>query len=116
MFAEPTIECVHDEIEKKYPNRVIMDVGLVISRYGDALEIGDGVCVAGDGGAHHEVVFQLVVFRPFVEEVCVGTIVESNEEGVRVSLGLFDDIFVPAYWMLRPSHYDKRTGFKQPEI
>lgn len=110
MFAEPTIECVHDEIEKKYPNRVIMDVGLVISRYGDALEIGDGVCVAGDGGAHHEVVFQLVVFRPFVEEVCVGTIVESNEEGVRVSLGFFDDIFVPAYWMLRPSHYDKRTG------
>jgi len=110
MFAKPTLECVHDEIEKKYPNRVIMDVGLVVARYGDALEVGDGVCVAGDGGAHHEVVFQLIVFRPFVEEVCVGTIVESNEEGIRVSLGFYQDIFVPAYWMLRPSHFDKKSG------
>ena len=110
MFVQPTLTSVHQEIEKKYPNRVIMDVGLVVCRYGDALEIGDGVCVAGDGAAHHEVVFRLIVFRPFVDEVCIGTILESSEEGVRVTLGFFDDIFVPAYWMLRPSQFDADSG------
>lgn len=74
LFAQPTLTSVHSEIDKEYPNRVIMDVGLVVCRLGDALEVGDGVCVAGDGGAHYEVVFRLLVFRPFVDEVCVGTI------------------------------------------
>ena len=110
MFYQPTMMSVHDEIDKKYPNRVIMDVGLVICRYGDVLQIGDGVCVPGDGAAHHEVVFRLVVFRPFVEEVCVGTIQSCDEEGIMVSLGeFFYDIFIPAYWMLRPSSYDKES-------
>lgn len=111
MFVHPVLHSVHLEIEKKYPNRVLMDIGLVICRYGDALEIGDGVCVSGDGAAHHEVVFRLVVFRPFVEEVCIGTVVESNEEGIRVSLGeFFENVHIPAYWMLRPSHYDPETS------
>ena len=49
MLAQPTLLSVHAEMDKKYPNRVIMDVGLVVCRYGDALQVGDGVCVAGDG-------------------------------------------------------------------
>mmetsp|Transcript_1903 Transcript_1903/g.2726 ORF Transcript_1903/g.2726 Transcript_1903/m.2726 type:complete len:276 (-) Transcript_1903:31-858(-) len=110
LLFNPTLQSVHFEIETKYPNRVIYDVGLVICRYGDALEIGDANLVAGDGGAHHDVIFRLVVFRPFVEEVCLGTILESTEEGIRISMGFFDDVFVPAYWMLRPSHYDSETG------
>lgn len=109
LMAEPTLTSVQKEIDKRYPNRVIMDQGLVICRYGDA-RVGDGVCVSGDGGAHHEVLCRLVVFRPFVDELCVGTIVKSNSEGLQVSMGFFDDIFIPAYWMLRPSHYEKESG------
>ncbi len=111
MFFQSTKTSVHQEIDKKYPNRVIMDVGLVICRYGDVTTIGDGVCVPGDGAAHHEVVFRLVIFRPFVEEVCLGHIVESNEDGITVALGdFFSHIFIPAYWMLRPSEYDQTSG------
>jgi len=111
MFFQSTRTSAHQEIDKKYPNRVIMDVGLVICRYGDVTQIGDGVCVPGDGAAHHEVVFRLVIFRPFVEEVCVGHIVESSEEGIKVALGdFFSDIFIPAYFMLRPSQYDDKSG------
>lgn len=25
-------------------------------------------------------------------------------------MGFFDEIFIPAYWMLRPSHYESETG------
>jgi len=109
LLAQPTLTSVHKEMDLKFPNRVIMDVGLVICRYGNA-QVGDGVCVAGDGGAHHEVLAKLLVFRPFVNEVCAGTVIKSNAEGLQVSMDFFDNIFIPAYWMLRPSHYEKKTG------
>lgn len=109
LLAEATLTAVHQEMDAKFPNRVIMDVGLVVSRYGNA-QVGDGVCVAGDGGAHHEVLCKLLVFRPFVNQVCVGTIVKSNKEGLQVSMGFFDNIFIPAYWMLRPSRFETETG------
>ena len=106
----PTLVALQNEIDSKYPNKVLMDVGLVVARYGNILKITNGSCVPGDGGTHHECLFRLVVFRPFVEEVCVGTIVKSTAEGVQVSLGFFQNIFIPAYWMLRPSNYDQKNG------
>jgi len=77
-LAVPTKTAVQDEMDRRYPNRVLMDVGLVISRYGDCLRIGDGSCVEGDGGAHHECLVKLVIFRPFVDEVCTGRIIKSE--------------------------------------
>ena len=119
LLAVPTVQAIHREIDKKYPNRVLMDVGLVIGRYGDDtddddddcfLQVGHGVCVAGDGGSHHECSFRLILFRPFVEEVVLGRILKSTPEGIQVTLGFFSDIMIPAYWMLNPSRYEPATG------
>ena len=111
MLSLPTLTALHNEIDLKYPNRVIMDVGLVICRHGECLKITNGSCVPGDGGSHHDCIFQLVVFRPFVEEVCLGKIVKNTPNGVQVSLGgFFQDIHIPAYWMLKPSKYDEKSG------
>jgi DNA-directed RNA polymerase III subunit RPC8 len=110
MLTLPTVVALHSEIDLKYPNRVLMDVGLVVCRYGDCLKITNGSCVPGDGGSHHECLFRLCIFRPFVEEVCLGKIVKSTADGIQVSLGFFQDIFIPAYWMLRPSHFDETVG------
>ncbi|CAB9515494.1 III subunit RPC8 [Seminavis robusta] len=110
MLSIPSLTAIHSEMDRRYPNRVLMDVGLVICRYGDCLKIGDGICVNGDGGAHHECLVKLVIFRPFVDEVCTGRIKKSTPEGIQVSLGFFEDIHIPAYWMLRPSQFEARTG------
>lgn len=110
MLAQPTLVSVHSEMDKKYPNRVLMDCGLVVCRYGDALEVGDRVLVAGDGGAHHEIICRWLVFRPFVEEVCLGYVSKSSRDGISVTMGFFEDIFIPAYWMLRPSQFEEETG------
>ena len=110
-LAQPTVHAIHNEIDKRFPNRILMDVGLVIARHGDTLEyVSHGVCVAGQGGAHHFCSFKLIVFRPFVEEVCLGRIHRSTNEGIYVTLGFFEDIFIPAYWMLRPSVYEETSG------
>lgn len=111
LLSQPTLTSVQTEIEKRYPNKIIVDVGLVIAPYGPPLQIGDGIFVPGDGGAHHQVVFKAIVFRPFVEEVLIGTVTDSNEDGITVSIGgFFDHVFIPVYWMLNPSTYDETTG------
>eukprot|EP00955_Chlamydomonas_euryale_P067610 359882-Chlamydomonas_euryale.AAC.2 len=48
---------------------------------------------------HRQVRFRLVVFRPFVGEVLVGQLKSCSREGLRVSLGFFDDILVPDYML-----------------
>lgn len=111
LLSQPTLTSVQIEIEKRYPNKIIVDVGLVIAPYGPPLQIGDGIFVPGDGGAHHQVVFKAIVFRPFVEEVLIGTVTDSSEDGITVSIGgFFDHVFIPVYWMLNPSSYDENTG------
>ncbi|KAL7431176.1 hypothetical protein ACHAXM_002603 [Skeletonema potamos] len=111
LLSQPTLTSVQTEIEKRYPNKIIVDVGLVIAPYGPPLQIGDGIFVPGDGGAHHQVVFKVIVFRPFVEEVLIGTVTDSSEDGITVTVGgFFDHVFIPVYWMLNPSTYDEDTG------
>ena len=75
------------------------------------IQVRPGVCVAGDAVAHVTTTFSLIVFRPFLEEVCIGTICASTALGIQICLGgFFDQIFVPAFWMLRPTHYEPATG------
>eukprot|EP00977_Amphora_coffeiformis_P022202 scaffold10589_cov147-Amphora_coffeaeformis.AAC.2 len=133
-LALPAVQAVAAEIDERYPGRVWMDIGLIIARHqplantsstasrrkmGEdkddpevpAITMGPGVCVAGQAASHYSATFGLIVFRPFLEEVCLGQIVASNAEGVQVSLGgFFDQIYIPAYWMLRPSSYEEATG------
>ena len=111
LLSVPTLTAVTSIIEGRYPNRIVVDVGLVVCPYGPPLEVGDGVLAPGDGGSHHQCVFRCLVFRPFVEEVLVGVVTASHEGGVTVSVGgFFDHVFIPAYWMLNPSRYDEGVG------
>lgn len=50
--------------------------------------------------------FRLVVFCPFSNEVLVGRIVSSSSESIRVSLGFFDDIYIPPHLLPSPSAFD----------
>ena len=99
-FHHRFFSSLHQEIDKKYPNRVILDVGL----YDVDLETHWKLVRESldDGGAHYEVIFQLIIFRPLVEEICIGTIAESNEDGIRIRLGdFFHDIFLPGTYEKR---------------
>ena len=112
LLGLPTKQALELEIDAKYPNRVLLDVGLVICRYTRTeVKVQPGACVAGDAGAHVACSFQLLVFGPRPEQVCVGTITSQSAHGVYVRVGeFFDSVYIPAYWMLNPSHYEAETG------
>ena len=106
-LGKPTLEAIVEVIERLYVDKVIRDLGLVITLY-DVVSVEGGTVYPGEGSAHFKVVFRVVVFRPFVGEVLEATLKRSDEEGLRVSLGFFDDVFVPAHLLQDPSNFDDK--------
>lgn len=108
------IEEIRCMIEDKYVDRVISDVGLVVSLY-DIVSVRDAYIFPGDlkdsqGDAACTVQFRVVVFRPKVNELLIGRIVNSTPMGLQVSLGFFQDVSIPANQLRSPSAFDERLG------
>ena len=105
-FNRPLPDALSEALNAKLANKVVKDVGLVISLY-DILHIGESHIMAGDGASHTKVTFRVLVFRPFIEEVLIGKIKSSNKNGLMLNLGFFDDIFVPAEALQQPCRFDE---------
>uniref|UniRef100_A0A7S1C729 RNA polymerase III subunit Rpc25 domain-containing protein n=1 Tax=Bicosoecida sp. CB-2014 TaxID=1486930 RepID=A0A7S1C729_9STRA len=114
LFAEDRNEALSLEIEKKYANKVLPDVGLCLCCY-DILSVRDSHIYPGDGSAHTDATFRLAVFSPSEGEIMVGTIKSGEADGLVISLGFFDDVHIPPSLMMRNSAYaedDAGTGSK----
>ncbi|XP_059286722.1 uncharacterized protein LOC132602885 [Lycium barbarum] len=102
LLSLPLNESIRGELEGLFVDKVIANLGLAISIY-DIRSIDGGFIYPSEGASTYTVKFRLVVFRPFVGEVITARLKESNAEGLRLSLGFFSDIYVPAPLMPVPS-------------
>ncbi|XP_020227635.1 DNA-directed RNA polymerase III subunit rpc8 [Cajanus cajan] len=100
----PIREAIHMELEKLFLDKVIANLGLCISVY-DIRSIDGGFIFAGDGAPTFTVVFNLIMFRPFVGEIITAKLFSSDADGLRLTLGFFDDIYVPAHHLPYPNHF-----------
>ncbi|KAF1981431.1 hypothetical protein K402DRAFT_235485 [Aulographum hederae CBS 113979] len=94
-FTRKTRDVVEDQINAKYCNKIVQNVGLCI-RFYDLLTASDGLITPGKGTVHVIVKFRLLVFRPHIGEILEGTIAENGPEGIFIHVNFFIDIFVPA--------------------
>ncbi|KJA22816.1 hypothetical protein HYPSUDRAFT_66786 [Hypholoma sublateritium FD-334 SS-4] len=115
-FGAPVDDALIAEINKKYANRVLHDVGLCICVF-DLSEAGEGKVRYGDGFLWYKVVFRLVVFRPFTSEVILAKVKSSDEDSIRLTLGFFDDIYIPTAYLPQPTAFDpnERAHFWLPD-
>ncbi|KAG8679719.1 DNA-directed RNA polymerase III subunit rpc25, partial [Ceratobasidium sp. 395] len=119
QFSAPAQVAITNELNKKYANRVLLDVGLCICVF-DLIWVGEGLVKYGDGCYWYKVTFRMVVFRPSRSEIITGKIKSSTEDGIRgalssatvlddltdsfpVTLGFFDDIYIPRDYLPVPS-------------
>ena len=65
QFDRPITEVIIEQIEIKFSNRIIPNVGLCICFY-DFLSGGDSYIYPAEGGSIQDMKFRLVVFQPFV--------------------------------------------------
>ncbi|KAI8928449.1 RNA polymerase III subunit Rpc25-domain-containing protein [Entophlyctis helioformis] len=110
-FVKDQQEAIVDELNQKYANKVLHNVGLCISVY-DLLETSDPIVHACQDGAYQSrVKFRMVVFRPFKGEILEGRIKDcSPKTGVRVTMNFFDDIIIPPSFLMPDSEYDSQEG------
>ena len=64
---------------------------------------GDSFTYPGDGSAHAEVQFRVLVFSPFRGELLEGTVKYCTSDRVVISLGFFEDIILPPDALPQPS-------------
>lgn len=102
LLSLPIVDAIKGELEVLFLDKVIAKLGLCISIY-DILSIDVGFILPGDGCSTYEVEVRLVMFRPFVGEILRGKIEESNHDGLRLTLGFFNDIYVPVSLLQEPS-------------
>ncbi|KAF8240250.1 hypothetical protein L208DRAFT_1352865 [Tricholoma matsutake] len=115
-FGAPVEQALIAELNKKYANRVLHETGLCICVF-DLSQAGEGKVRYGDGFLWYRVVFRMVVFRPFASEVIVAKVKSSDQESIRLTVGFFDDIYIPASYLPQPSAFDpnERAHFWLPD-
>ncbi|XP_060573269.1 DNA-directed RNA polymerase III subunit RPC8-like [Ruditapes philippinarum] len=106
LFKLDPNEAIINELNKKFANKVVHNVGLCIALW-DIQKMEESFIFPGDGAHHTIVQFRYVVFRPFVDEILLGKIKSCSKEGVCVSMGFFDDILIPADSMQDPTRFDE---------
>lgn len=109
LFGQTLNDAVVEELNRKLANKVVLNVGLCIALF-DVTSLGDSYIFPGDGASHTRVTFRYVVFRPFMEEVLEGVIKSSNADGIQVSLGFYEDVYIRQDAMMTNSHYDETDG------
>jgi DNA-directed RNA polymerase subunit E' len=86
-FGLPTMEAIEKQLNDSFVGKVDKELGYVISVVGvDGVE--DGVIVPGDGAAFYKSKFNLVVWKPELQELVYGTISEITNFGAFMQIGL----------------------------
>nr|CAG4651320.1 EOG090X0DHL [Simocephalus serrulatus]SVE94495.1 EOG090X0DHL [Simocephalus serrulatus] len=105
-FKRDIDQAIAEELNLKFANKVVLNVGLCIALW-DIIKRGESFILPGDSGHHTKVEFRYVVFRPFMEQVLVGRIKNCDKDSVQVTLGFFDDIYIPAENLQNTSRFDE---------
>eukprot|EP00933_Yihiella_yeosuensis_P052071 TRINITY_DN50060_c0_g1_i1.p1 TRINITY_DN50060_c0_g1~~TRINITY_DN50060_c0_g1_i1.p1 ORF type:complete len:212 (+),score=45.02 TRINITY_DN50060_c0_g1_i1:100-735(+) len=98
------------QIQNKYVDKVIPNVGLCIEFY-NFVRIKEAPIYPGDGKlscgeAYVKVEFNLIVFQPMIDEWLVGSVAGATPRGLLVSLGFFQDVEIPSANLRTPYMYD----------
>ena len=89
LFNLDVNEAVIKSIKKKYEGHVSKDIGVVID-VGGIKEIGDGIIIPGDGSSYYETTFEILSFKPELQEVVLGRIRDIVDFGAFITLGPVD--------------------------
>lgn len=105
-FQRDTNDIIKSTLNRKFSNKVLHNVGLCVSLF-DIIKVNEFFLLAGDGATQTKIRFNLIVFRPFIDEILVGKVRgSSRSEGIRVSLGFFDNVLILPQSMPHPSRFD----------
>jgi DNA-directed RNA polymerase subunit E' len=86
LLGEDITKAITIQLKKQYEGFISKDVGSVID-VGNIIEIGEGVLIPGDGGPYYKTTFEILTFKPEVNEVILGKVKDITEFGVFLNMG-----------------------------
>ncbi len=86
MFNMSKKEAVLANVKANYENFVSKEMGFVINVI-DVSDVEDGVIVPGDGAAYYDAEFELLVYKPELNELVYGSIRDITDFGAFMDLG-----------------------------
>lgn len=89
LFSLPLEEAIVKRIKTKYNGFISKDIGIVIDVSG-MKEIGEGIIIPGDGASYYDVTFELLTFKPEMQEIALGKIKDIAEFGAFINIGPID--------------------------
>src|SRR3990167_2432407 len=89
LFSLPLEEAIIKRIKTKYNGFISKDIGIVVEVSG-VKEIGEGIIIAGDGASYYDVAFELLTFKPEMQEIVLGKIKDIAEFGAFINIGPVD--------------------------
>jgi DNA-directed RNA polymerase subunit E' len=91
QMGNPLEEAVELALRNKYEAVVDKTLGTIVAILG-ADTIGEGHILAGDGAIYYSVIFDAIVFKPEMQEIVEGEVVEIVKFGAFLSIGPFDGL------------------------
>lgn len=89
LFGLPVEEAVVKRLKKEYEGHISQEIGIVID-VTKASRIGEGVIIPGDGASYYDVDFEILTFKPELQEVLLGRIKDIEDFGAFINLGPID--------------------------
>ncbi len=89
LFRDDIREAITKELNKKYEGTISKNLGVIIG-ITDIIRIGEGIIIPGDGAAYYDTQFKLLAFRPELQEVVSGRVMEISDFGAFVNIGPLD--------------------------
>ena len=86
LFGLPTKEAVLKQLDNSYSNYYNKELGGIVSVV-EILEIGEGVIIPGDGAAYYKSTFKLLTWKPEMQELIYGKILEITNFGAFIDMG-----------------------------
>ena len=86
LFDRKTEEAVTNMIKEKYDGFISNELGIVID-ISKINEIKEGKIIPGDGSAYYEANFELLAYKPELQEVILGKVTDIADFGVFINIG-----------------------------
>jgi len=115
-------QAVKESLQEQFEGKMNPDIGvfLVVT---EVLSVGEGKIIPEDGAIYYPAEFKIMVFKPEINEVMLGEVVDITEFGAFTRIGPIDALVHVSQIMDDKIAYDgknaiftgKKTGYKMKE-
>lgn len=96
-------------LRKKLEGRIDKKLGMIIAVI-EVIEVGEGHIIAGDGAVYYETTFDAIVYKPELQEIVEGKVVEILDYGAFVEIGPLDGLLHVSQITSGYMYYDKKNS------